>query len=382
LDAQLGKDLEGLNAQVGVISTHTGNPVKARVTDPVTGEEYILHRGSEVRHARAKVRSQQVVNGRKETRFVCADEAQAKELLRELQAEGRELEITDWRREPLYFATPLRFNVAFGGDESFRAAGRVALNFLAHKFPDLARHDGVRPFKEYVLGRTRNLHVFFDYDDRYHADLPMAPLTHRVMVGVNAARSAAFGHVSLFGLVELSVLFGTIPVRSTATFAFDIDPATVSTKKSRVGPRHGWTGVVEYPVATTDVNAYREPDGRIVKENFDRELRRVLGRICDANWARTSDEILPRLLAAAALPSQERNREVQAVLEHQPQRVLNLAMQAARWFEAHQDESECPQLLAAARSLVDGDTQHRFSRTPNRQFRIRSATRLPTLLPE
>lgn len=236
LDGVLPPALRHFNTLRSVVSRHAGVVRPAPLSDEVTGHQFLLDEGQAIRSAEP-VMTELIVDaqGLQEREYKAIgspkDLAAFNEVafLERLHAtEGKKFKIVG--RLPSHevlIARPLHADTSFGGDETFRAVARIALNYLAAEEPSLARSAGLEPMKRWV--RTGNPEGdFVNFADPL-ADGLLLPnpfeFGHRVALGFCASTQTITARISLFGVHELAVKLGSANCPRSYIAVIDIDPS-------------------------------------------------------------------------------------------------------------------------------------------------------------
>ena len=139
-------------------------------------------------------------DGTRQLQAMFSSQQQLQAWLAEQRATGSQLKIMGPRISGYgVFPEPYAFRLIIGGPEGLRAVGYVALTFLAHHFPSIARQRGLKAFKDFVLGVANTELVWWDFDAPSR-DMPKQRFRfgHRVVISLSASRREAYARVSLF----------------------------------------------------------------------------------------------------------------------------------------------------------------------------------------
>jgi hypothetical protein len=330
LDAALGTDVRALNALLGVDHGRTGEPIETVVTHDDTGRTFVL-RGRRLQHPEVLLLQDETADGVQRLHALASTQKQADDFVHELKqkaaADGKPVTISKRERVPHLFASPASVAWGFGGEPTFRAIAKVALNILAHMEPAIARERWLTPIKHFVLhGGAPEPWVCFDYEaieDRLPE--PTFLFQHRFVIVFDALGSVD-AHVSLFGVVELTVHLGkrlgarepTIPM----TLIYDVDllaarePDDVRTYRlDRVAWRPGHS---------------QAPEAHVAKR-----LPLLLSKRDAMLWDQDAPQLLLCLNAVRGAPLSERHDLIVDALDGQQQRLLNLAAYVAAALRKH-----------------------------------------------
>lgn len=227
LDAHLATQLQYLRGMLGVRPDHKDAPVPAVV--PHGGVTLLVDaQGRPSYRDPVTLADEPLENGRRRVQTAFSNERQIAEWRAEQARKG--LTVTDVRmtRVGRVMAEPVEVEWHFGGPETFREVARIALNFLAHHDPAVARGIGLRSLKDYIQGRR----VLSGGEMRpvwYHAGEVAVPasnveLGHQVFIRLDHDLGRGYAVVRFFDAVDLLVDFGDISPDKTVAVLFDIDP--------------------------------------------------------------------------------------------------------------------------------------------------------------
>jgi hypothetical protein len=364
LDALLKDQLQLINGLLGVRSDRHDEP-QAAVVETVQGAIAIDQTGRPSFAAPAVLCERPHDEaGRKVVEVRFSSQKQVDEWYAAQRKLGLSPKMINRQEGTRYVIEPLPVEWSFGGAEAFREIGRIALNFVAHAWPDRARIPELQPFKKWVLGErvladSDRKHVW--YADDVASTMPAPPFEfgHQVLVVFDAERGAAYGTVRFFSTFELRVWFGEVHTQQTVCELYDIDP------------------LAEHPpddlrVSTPTLYPRIEPRVASHIENVNDVLRprmaELFCRIQDRQWTLSTVGLLEALNGTRSLAPDQRLRKIAELLEPHHARVLTLAREVAADFRrrANADSSNVAvdlvatgfeQILAADRERPDGLSQ-------------------------
>lgn len=251
--------------------------------------------------------------------------------------------------------TGIEFTQTFGGPEGLAAFGYVALTFFAHYFGDAARQDGMATFKDFIQGRLDNQFVWWERGD-IARDLPVNPFPfgHTIVLTTSAARDKAQAIISLFQTFTFGIALGAVPGAADRTVAVFIDPLAerepTDIQEHRADTVEVWVDKPE-PLQThlermirqgERQDRFQDLQTRIERWIFDIEMEPVMGRL---NAVRT-------------LPSNDRVRTIQRIVEEKAGRVHRVAHYAVLGLRKHAagNPDMEPLLAAAAAQIAPNET--------------------------
>jgi hypothetical protein len=320
LDALLSGQLNFLNGVIGVRPDRADEPRPAQV-ESVEGPLTLDHGGKPAFAAPRVLGDEPLADGRRKVSMGFANDQQVQEWLAKQKAAG--LQVEQGRREEgqRFLADAIPVAWSFGGSEAFREIGRIALNFLAHRWPDAARSTALKQFKEWVEG----VHVLADGAPRFvwyaPADafaLPDAAFAFGHQVALSLDEAGAYGRIRFFSTFDLFVWFGPLPGVSSETVLFEIDPLA----------EHPPNDLREATIERSVMPAALCPptsDTLDLESLLGERLRSLLARVEDHQWAISTRGLLEALNATRPLGRDDRADHVTELLEPHLGRVVFLA---------------------------------------------------------
>jgi hypothetical protein len=339
LDAALARQLSDLNGLIGVRRDRDDEPRPARAQGD-EGGLLIDHLGKPSLDGPRVVRDEQLPDGKRAVSVEFPDNQTAQRWVAEQRALGRDVQTLRRSAGQRFAARGAAISWSFGGDDAFREVGRIALNFLAHQWPDVARRPDLKSFKRFVRGPSRFrcalLRVVQWVYPRHFAakpqrvwyapadafPMPTSPFGfgHQVLLKIGDA--CAYARVRFFLAFDLFVWFG--PLRGgvkPAAIIVDIDPladrAPDDVRFSEL--RH------ETLPATID----RPGEHRDVGDLLRARMLELLSRIEDHQWSASTAGLLDQINATRAAEPTERADLVERALEPHLGRILVLARHIA-----------------------------------------------------
>ena len=326
LDSLLESQLSFLNGAIGVRPDRAEGPKLVR--GEAGGEPMAFdHTGTPVLPGPRTAREGQLPNGRRRVRTEFADERQVQQWLAEQKAAERDVRLLGRSEGRRFVLDPVVVTWSFGGVDAFREIGRIALNFLAHRWPYHARAAELRAFKDFVEGTrvpVANEPRFVWYAPADVPEIQSSPFAfgHQVLVVLESTR--AYARVRFFSTFDLCVAFGDLTTTQPGAVLFDIDPLADrppdDLRESTPADLPGW---VAPPVA----------DGvTSLKELASARLQGLLARVEERQWAARTEGLLDSINATKTLPECERVAAVRKLLGPHAGHVLHLARYVAGSF--------------------------------------------------
>jgi len=332
LAAILSDQLIAINAWLGVRPDHSGRPTQLIVENPVDGNNYVVtERKIELAEPRI-LKGTQMADGSRQVEAVFSSQQQMQGWLAEQRAAGNQVKIVGPRASGhSVFTDPYALHLTLGGPRGLQAVGYVALTFLAHYFPAIARQRGLKAFKDFVLGVTGTPLVWWDFDPPSGA-LPSQRFRfgHRIVIGLSASRQEVCARVSFFSTVNFAACLGPAKVDRDQTVVVDIDPLA---DRPPHDIRETSSGKLLAPVIKLASLTAGLAD-EIRQGKAEDRFRLLLDNISDWVLDRTAGELLPQINAARTFTAPMRQQRVREILAGQEQRVFNLISHVVKGLKA------------------------------------------------
>lgn len=317
LDQVLPNQFRTTNTLLGVCSDHESVPALAPAIDPETGDHYFFDHKFRAQGARERLvsehrESETTIERRFDVRGLELEKRFLKRLKREAITQGFKLELRERTERKLLVARPPEAPMSFGEGEDgngFRAAARVALNFLAQGCPEEARDAGLTGVKAWIYGTASKSAEF----GHFGGPLPegtLPPLTfdpcHRVIIGIDGATGDVFGRIEFFDAYDVAIRFGRLErPRRRFIAAWDINP--LATRKGP-GFDHAQLLLESLAIEPQQVGAFAA----------DADSDHVITRLkrLDVLHQRARERVWEEHLAGAVLPKLNRvagRSDVQAI---------------------------------------------------------------------
>jgi hypothetical protein len=291
-----------------------------------------------------------------------ANEQQVQEWMAEQRAAGRSVSVVGRSEGERFITEPIAVEWSFGGVDAFREIGRVALNFLAHTWPEVARDAGLRGFKDWVIG-TRALgvdeprHVW--YAPRDAAALPPSPFPfgHQVLVVLDAGSREAYARVRFFSSFDLYVWFGRLSALPVGGILVDIDP------HANQAPDDLRVQRIEAGVCPATVDPPRSDEPPPDTAPYLHECTSsLLRRVDDYQWQANTGGLLGAVNATVKEPRPERDASIARLLHPHRGLLLRVARSAIEQVKAFATLAPNPDVTGIAECFETLFTVDRDSR--------------------
>lgn len=227
LDRHLAAQLHHLRGVLGVRPDHKSGPVPAEVEHD--GETILIDGLGRPSYKEPRTLADEPLeNGNRRVVTAFANERQMQDWRAEQRRKGVTIKEESVRPAERFITEPIQVEWTFGGEQTFREAARIAINFLAHRFPAEARDPMLQPLKDYIRGK-RPLAQGETRPVWHHVDQVAVPassieLGHQVFLRLDGPRRSAYAVLRFFETAELVVDLGPIETSSTRAVLFNIDP--------------------------------------------------------------------------------------------------------------------------------------------------------------
>lgn len=353
LDALLAQQLSVFNGLIGVRPDRADDPRPARV-ESKDGPILIDSAGKPAFAEPRVLFDETQPDGRRLMGVRFGSERQEQEWLAQQRAAGLNIK-RESRSEGQGFLSEEAIHIewSFGGNDAFREIGRIALNFLAHRMPDLARVPELKPFKEFVEGRRSVQEgdprpVWFAPPAAFAVPESSFPFGHQVVLFSDDA--AVFARVRFFSTFDLFVWFGSLPDAPSEVVFFDIDPLAEHPPDDlvvKVLPREEFTEVVIPPTS----------DPLDLADLLKKRTVMMLQRVDTHQWTISTKGLLDALNATRSLPFRDREARVAELLFPHRGRVLFLARHFAYDFRSRVEDEAMRFFPEAVEAIVAHDPQ-------------------------
>jgi hypothetical protein len=320
LAAILSSQLIAVNALLGVRPDHSDEPRQLTAINPSDGQAYLLS-ALNVELASPRFVKDVTVDGVHQVAVQFSNESQIQQLLTEQHAAGFKVKIGRRQEGTGYFTEPFKVDLVLGGFEGLRAIGYIALTFLAHYFPQLARQAELKAFKDFVLAVSEHQPVWW-YFSTLPVDIPknFFRFGHRILIGLSAARQEAYARVLLFSTLNFTVNFGTMPIDADRTIIVDIDP--------QADHPPGDISEIHEERVLANVDRPNSPTSslpEIIESGAGKErLDSLLRNISDWHMERIAEDLLAKINLIKAPAPHGHFEQVRRLVSGQGQCVLNL----------------------------------------------------------
>ncbi len=361
LDAILCEQLKAINGLFAVRPDHSDTPHSAALHDPVTDQQVEISGTAPPRFTEPQILSDKTTGDRREIQARFSSQMEVQEWLKSVRKPGDKVRILPGPSGTRVFTEPLHVGWSFGGPDAFRAVARVALNFLAYQFPDLARVKALEPFKDYVLGKNpSDKIVCYDYDSPLNESsglpAPTYALCHRIVLALDAETKEVWARVSFFSCFDLAVSFGRLCPDRTLTIVFDINP------RADHLPDDMKVNVIE-DRALLPFRYIPSSEKNLPK--LRARTQKLMRHLVDLHWEATEGELLPEINATRGMSERARADRVMELLGRQRQRLLNLLQGCVEKWRRAMSKSVEPRLAALFDQHVMPDKSSDSGLTPS-----------------
>ncbi len=354
LDGLLENQLSLFNGLIGVRADRANTPKPASI-ESKDGPLLVDPRGTPTFVGPKVEREEVMPDGRRKVSIRFGHERQVQKFLAGARKQGKDIKLGT-RTEGVRYLSEHLVSVqwSFGGTMAFREIGRIALNFLAHRWPDAARHQALRPFKDFIIGRTAlsetEQPVWYAGPGLFPLPDPASTFGHQILL-VISPESNAYARVRLFSTFDLVVDFGCLQGIPMGAVMFDIDPLAEhhpnDLQETPLPPER-------FPRALDRAPKDAEPT---VATFLDKQMRTLLRRIDDRQWQLKTEGLLLGLNALRDISPELRIARVLEILQPHKGLVLSLLRHAADLAGDIPDEE--------ARQCIQGALEYLLTTDPD-----------------
>jgi hypothetical protein len=341
----LSEQFRFFNALLGVQGDHSDDPHTTVTADDASGLLVKMSK-DKIEFLEPQVIAQSIEGNTQNTSLRFTSQRQKQEWVDAQKALGKKLALGAEVPGQSYFLTESTFRLNLGGPDGLRGIGYVALTFLAHHFPEIARRQEMNQFKAYTLGAPRNGEVWWDWELTDEA--PNAfEFGHRIVIGIDAKNAVAYARISFFSALHFDVLFGPTAASESQTIIIDIDPLAA----------HPPNDIHEKWESMSSRIAQRAPQPAVTHSDAigtgiaQKSVGILLERISRHQLSETVDAMMAKIEIAESMDNLGRKVFFAKLVAPFSQRILNLMRHVATTFKAAHPEqpevSACLDLLVA-----------------------------------
>lgn len=224
---------------------------------------------------------------------------------------------------------PLNVSKSLGNDYFRAALAYVALTFLAHNFPDIARAPGLDPLKHILdTGTAIGDRVWWVHPQTI-AQLPPNPFKHghTVTIGLSKEAGTATALFSLYGDAHFGLDLGEVTPLESIRVTTHIDPLSERA--------HTSTNVIFEPgqaLALGTLDAGKSYFHAFRTGAVPHPLQQTFETINNDDLDRSSNDLLSKLLATEKLDRRARTEAIGNLVEESKQRLFNLLQRTLEEF--------------------------------------------------
>jgi hypothetical protein len=328
LDAVLSQQLNFINGLIGVRPDRAASPAPARVEH--NGQSLTIDHGGKPAIAAPRIIAEGPgTDGRQLVTVEFGSEKQVQEWIEKNRQAGRTVKKVQ-RSTGRRFVETIPVEWSFGGDNTFRELARVAMNFLAHRWPYTARDPALHLFKNFVVGKD----VLSDGDprvvwyagaDAFPLPKPVFPFGHQILIVQCAGSGETYSRVRLFATFDVWVWFGRVENPAPGAVLFDINPLADRAPNDIAESELQVDG---FPNAIDRPTSYDRSEDDLLRENFRQLLARITSRQTEVHVER----LLADVNATSALTYRERIARMTDVLTPEVGHILFLGRFVAKQF--------------------------------------------------
>ncbi len=351
LDNVLPTALRLLNQNLGVVGDHSNRPARVPVNDPVTGRTFLMDEHLNLHGVGDGLVSEKLENGMVVQNYLFTGKAQQAATLKKLRSQGKKLEVFNETSAPIVLPRALNANSDFGGDDTFRAVARIALNFLGTHDPQHVRGLAFEPLKRWITGQpTKSEFAHFGMDLPAELEQPNRfEFGHRVLIGLEPG-VGVLARVSFFETYQVAVRMSGVFAGEPQLLCWDIDPLALHQKPG-----------VDVFFTSLEGRSHLRPsmlgdfitDGQMVVDRFTRGYARIHAVGLARATSQHIGALLQRLKPAVGLATPVQRERVSRAMAGEMQYAINLVSFAARILSRQVEPMGHGQVVAFLRHMVE-----------------------------
>lgn len=323
--ASLLESMDIINARIGVIPDRHDDvrPAPAVAQD---GENFLVSVGSaNIAPPLSLDETPELVGQKVEMRFANMEQAQ-KWMAKQEKRGYKVISGAPSEVKTTFVSRPLKASRLFGSEEFMRGVIYLAVTFLAHAFPELARSQSLEPARNLIEkdGPVGDLVWWEPADTATQRSLNPYKFGHSIVIAPDKDRQRIVALVSFFDALHLGVNLAELSSADCLTerFTIHIDPLA---RRPPNDILESWE-VGKYLNLSTRDDA-KEYFRNLATGKVPNPLGKVLKAADEAERNSVAIALLPQILSAANLSGFERENHVTEVLLTQQQRFLNLMVE-------------------------------------------------------
>lgn len=354
LDEVLPSRLRILNLHVGVVGDHSDQPARGKVTAPETGNQFLLNGAMGLEGFESRLLHEQTdETGYTIQRYQSFGVEAAARVISALRERGFDPEVLSQTVEPILHVKPLTADVSFGGIDTFRAAARITLNFLATKEPSAARSSGLESLKRWIMTGAGDWDGIANLGSNLPSEFCLPnqfEFGHRVAVGIDSD-GAAFGRVNFFDVFSLAFRLGAVDAGTRRYFVWDIDPTARAQKPGIDLSVREFEGLDRFNPSV--LGEFAASSAAVADE-----ANKGFARIADATERKANSgyvaAVVRRLTALSKVPPENLLERVNKAMESELQIATNLIVRTVPVFAGVVQKLGYELAAKCARGLIDG----------------------------
>jgi HNH endonuclease len=268
-----------------------------------------------------------------------------------------------------YVPIEMRHRIPYRSKALRRATARIALNYLAHFEPDLARAESLLTVKRFIRTGREDSWSSVAWEDFGHDVTglrPRGPFVHRVVLMLPALNGLAYCRVTLLGGYTVTVSLGPL-VAVTRTRVVDSDPLKDLPDDTSVR-------VVRVPMHAPR----RRPFPKVAVEY---QMRVLFLRARLFQWDRQSGPFVSEINQMRGVPRRDRPRLLTDLLNRHMARLVSVLRAALDYSNLWYPRGLKREAIARLRRLVAAARGHQYELAPRTyQLALELRDRLSTLL--
>ncbi len=286
IDRDIAEQLQILSNMIG-ITTGRNKPAPT-ITGFELGDGSVvnLESGGKPVLAKASVKTSKREDGSVEVNITARNIEEAKRLLEhQVKRFGKSMpadsEIPFKRVHAYPQGKQLRFSL--GGEQHFRAIGKMMLNYLSTKVsPEVIRDGSLKRFVDFInLGvKLPDGWINHDYDSKFPETETKYEFNHRIVIYANSNTKTVVGFVELFGSLRFSAVLADEWRGPDIAHAYVIDPVTHEQREEQLELPHDLS-IESLLTRTYNLDKTKEALLQLLSRIFEKQHNAVISGIVD-----------------------------------------------------------------------------------------------------
>lgn len=286
IDRDIAEQLQILSNMIGITTGRNKPAPTLRGFEMGDGSAVNLESGGKPILAKASVKANKREDGSIEVNITARNIEEAKKLLEhQVKRFGKSMptdsEIPFKRVHAYPQGKQLRFSL--GGEQHFRAIGKMMLNYLSTKVsPEIIRDGSLKRLVDFINSGAKlpDGWINHDYDSEFPETETKYEFNHRIIIYANSTTKTIVGFVELFGSLRFSAILSDDWRGPDIAHAYVIDPVThEQTEEQLEVPRD--LSIKTLLTRTYNLDKTKEALKQLLSRLFEKQHNAVISGIVD-----------------------------------------------------------------------------------------------------